>query len=90
MSQTPIRRLDAREPEFLSTLDALLAFESEADERIDAAVTEILRAVRTTGDAAVVEFTRRFDQMNEHGIKSCDGGLHRPYVGQQAVTPKLR
>ena len=24
MSQTPIRRLDAREPEFLSTLDALL------------------------------------------------------------------
>ena len=43
-----IRRLDAREPEFLSTLDALLAFESEADERIDTAVTEILRAVRTT------------------------------------------
>ena len=54
MSQTPIRRLDAREPEFLSTLDALLAFEAEADGRIDAAVTEILQAVRTTGDAAVL------------------------------------
>ncbi len=59
-----IRRLDAREPEFLSTLDALLAFESEADERIDAAVTEILRAVRSTGDAAVIEYTRRFDHLD--------------------------
>ena len=68
MSQTPIRRLDAREPEFLSMLDALLAFESEADERIDNAVTEILRAVRTTGDAAVVEYTRRFDGLDVHSM----------------------
>ena len=64
MSQTPIRRLDAREPEFMSTLDALLAFASEADERIDTAVSEILRAVRSTGDVAVVEYTRRFDGLD--------------------------
>ena len=64
MSQTPIRRLDAREPEFLSILDALLAFEASADDRIDAAVTEILRAVRTTGDAAVIEYTKRFDRLD--------------------------
>ncbi|MBR0568323.1 histidinol dehydrogenase [Azoarcus sp. L1K30] len=64
MSQTPIRRLDAREPEFLSTLDRLLAFEASADDRIDAAVSEILRAVRTTGDAAVIEYTRRFDRLD--------------------------
>ena len=72
MSQTPIRRLDAREPEFLSTLDALLAFESEADERINSAVTEILRAVRTTGDAAVVEFTRRFDGLDVHSMAALE------------------
>ncbi|KON81001.1 histidinol dehydrogenase [Azoarcus sp. PA01] len=59
-----IRRLDAREPEFLATLDALLAFESGADARIDAAVSEILRTVRTTGDAAVLEYTRRFDHLD--------------------------
>lgn len=64
MSQTPIRRLDAREPEFLSTLDRLLAFDASADDRIDAAVSEILRAVRTTGDAAVIEYTRRFDRLD--------------------------
>ncbi|NMF89762.1 histidinol dehydrogenase [Aromatoleum petrolei] len=59
-----IRRLDARDPDFLPTLDALLAFESGADARIDEAVTEILRAVRTTGDAAVIEYTRRFDRLD--------------------------
>ncbi len=59
-----IRRLNAREPEFLATLDALLAFEGGADARIDAAVGEILRAVRATGDAAVLEYTRRFDHLD--------------------------
>ncbi|NMG43534.1 histidinol dehydrogenase [Aromatoleum toluvorans] len=59
-----IRRLDARDPDFLSTLDALLAFEGSADARIDAAVTEILGAVRTTGDPAVIEYTRRFDRLD--------------------------
>ncbi len=62
--ETSIRRLDAREPEFLSTLDALLAFEGSADARIDQAVTEILQAVRTTGDLAVIEYTRRFDHLD--------------------------
>jgi histidinol dehydrogenase len=66
MSAAPalIRRLDAREPEFLSTLDALLAFEGGADARIHEAVSEILQAVRTTGDAAVIEYTRRFDRLD--------------------------
>jgi len=63
-----IRRLDAREPEFLATLDALLAFEGGADTRINEAVTEILQAVRTTGDPAVIEYTRRFDHVNAHAM----------------------
>jgi histidinol dehydrogenase len=64
MSQTAIRRLDARAPDFPATLDALLAFEPSADERIDRVVTEILRAVRERGDAAVLEYTRRFDGLD--------------------------
>lgn len=56
-----IRRLDAREPGFLVSLAALLALESETDGRIEAAVAEILESVRTLGDPAVLEYTRRFD-----------------------------
>jgi len=66
-SQTPdssaarIRRLDVRDPDFFAQLDALLAFEAQTDEAVGRAVDEILRAVRTTGDAAVLDYTRRFD-----------------------------
>ncbi|MDR2015627.1 MAG: histidinol dehydrogenase [Azoarcus sp.] len=64
MSQTAIRRLDARAPGFSVTLDKLLAFEPSADEHINHVVTEILRTVRERGDAAVLEYTRRFDGLD--------------------------
>lgn len=73
---TTIRRLDAREPEFLSVLDALLAFEGGADARIDAAVSEILQGVRTIGDAAVIEYTRRFDQLDVHAMADLELPRH--------------
>lgn len=58
-----MRRLSTREPEFLSQLDALLAFESATDENIERSVAEILANVRTLGDAAVLDYTRRFDHL---------------------------
>jgi len=59
-----IRRLRSDAADFLATLDALLAFESGTDARIEQAVGEILAAVRSRGDAAVVEYTTRFDQVD--------------------------
>ena len=59
-----IRRLSSTEPGFAATLDALLAFESSTDAAIEQAVADILAAVRKDGDAAVVEFTRRFDHLD--------------------------
>ncbi|MDY0012630.1 MAG: histidinol dehydrogenase [Rhodocyclaceae bacterium] len=67
-----IRRLDARSPEFLSTLDALLAFEGSTDARIETVVTEILQAVRTLGDGAVLDYTRRFDQVEAHAMAALE------------------
>ena len=48
-----VRRLSSREPEFLSTLDALLHFDHGTDEAIERTVAEILANVRNLGDAAV-------------------------------------
>ncbi len=59
-----IRRLSTREPEFLSTLDALLHFDNGTDEAIEKTVAEILANVRTLGDAAVMDYTRRFDKLD--------------------------
>lgn len=58
-----VRRLSSREPEFLSTLDALLAFDNSTDEAIERTVAEVLANVRRLGDAAVLEYTQRFDKL---------------------------
>jgi len=59
-----IRRLSTRDPEFLPTLDALLAFEHATDEAIERTVAEVLANVRTVGDGAVLDYTRRFDRLD--------------------------
>ncbi|WP_373281799.1 histidinol dehydrogenase [Chitinolyticbacter meiyuanensis] len=56
-----IRRLDSAAPEFQSQLQALLAFETSQDPQVDARVAAILADVKAHGDAAVVEYTNRFD-----------------------------
>ena len=42
----------------------MLAFESATDTRIEDAVSEILAGVKAGGDAAIIEYTRRFDQLD--------------------------
>ena len=56
-----IARLNGAEPGFEQRLGALLARVSEGDAATDAEVAAILRAVRERGDAALLEYTRRFD-----------------------------
>jgi histidinol dehydrogenase len=56
-----IHRLDSRDADFHSRLSALLAFEASTDDAIETAVAGILDRVRREGDAAVLEYTRRFD-----------------------------
>ncbi len=58
-----LRRLSTRDPEFLATLDALLAFDNASDEAIERTVAEVIGNVRSLGDAAVLEYTRRFDRV---------------------------
>ncbi|MEW6291971.1 MAG: histidinol dehydrogenase [Pseudomonadota bacterium] len=59
-----LRRLSTRAPEFLATLDKLLAFDNSTDEAIERTVAEVLANVRTVGDAAVLDYTRRFDHLD--------------------------
>jgi len=59
-----IRRLDSTNPEFKQQLSAVLAFEASEDEAIDRAVAGILADVKVRGDAAVLEYTNKFDRLN--------------------------
>ena len=57
-----LRRLDSAAPGFAAEFAALTAFESAQDPAIDAAVAAIVADVRARGDAAVLEYTARFDR----------------------------
>ena len=63
MATLTLRRLDTAAPGFDAALGALVAFESAQDAAIDAAVAAIVADVRARGDAAVLEYTQRFDRL---------------------------
>ncbi|WP_137937253.1 histidinol dehydrogenase [Chitinivorax sp. B] len=63
-----IRRLDSSTPGFRAELSQLLAFETAQDLKVDAAVQAILSDVKTRGDEAVLECTRRFDRIQAHSM----------------------
>ncbi|WLI89185.1 histidinol dehydrogenase [Massilia sp. R2A-15] len=69
-----IRKLDSTEPDFRKKLDALLAFEESADDAIESAVAKILADVKARGDAAVLEYTNRFDRISAAGMAEFDIG----------------
>ena len=64
MSVPALRRLDAASAGFLAALDQLLAFDDSTDGEIERTVAEILGRVRREGDAAVLDYTRRFDRLD--------------------------
>ena len=55
--------LDARAADFESRFRTLLAAKREASVDVDAAVAAIIADVRGRGDAALVDYTNRFDRL---------------------------
>jgi histidinol dehydrogenase len=59
-----MKRLSTADPGFASGFAALLGEARETAESVDAAVTAIIADIRARGDAALCEYTARFDRMN--------------------------
>ncbi|HWL46527.1 MAG TPA: histidinol dehydrogenase, partial [Sphingomonadaceae bacterium] len=55
-------RLDSRAPDFARAFTALVEARREADADVRADVAAIVAAVRADGDAALADYTRRFDR----------------------------
>ncbi|MGB1867881.1 MAG: histidinol dehydrogenase, partial [Porticoccaceae bacterium] len=82
MSGLSIQRLDASDAGFLPALDQLIAWDMVSDSAVESAVTEILQQVRSRGDAALIEYSNRFDRRNCASID--DFCLHSDQL-QQAL-----
>ena len=56
-----IRKLNTADTDFQQQLDALLAWESVSDGAVNQVVQDVIADIRARGDAALVDFTNRFD-----------------------------
>ena len=63
-----IKRLSTVDADFTAKMNALLAFETAQDEGIERTVIGILADVKARGDAAVIEYSNRFDRLTVTGM----------------------
>jgi histidinol dehydrogenase len=80
-----IRQLDSVDQDFQAKLMAVLAFEASEDEAIDRAAAGIIADVRQRGDAAVLEYTQRFDHVSATSMAA----LEIPRAALQAALASL-
>ena len=89
-----LQRLSTRDADFDTRLAKLLAFESAQDPTVDATVADILADVKARGDAAVLEYTQRFDRVNVSSLtqleiprSECEAALKSlPAARREALT----
>lgn len=86
-------RLDTGGADFDAALARLAYWDASADARVEREVADILRAVRERGDAAVLEYTRRFDGLAADSLDAlrlddarlADAHARLPRVDRQAL-----
>lgn len=80
-----MRRLSTSQADFAERLAELLAFEAAQDPQVDAVVAAILADVKTRGDAAVLEYTARFDGVTARTLAE----LEIPRAELQAALARI-
>jgi len=79
-----IRRLNSEQADFSGQMDALLAWEAVSDHQVQTIVTDILADVKQRGDAAVVEYSNRFDHL--HATSMAELELNQEQLQQALET----
>jgi histidinol dehydrogenase len=69
-----MRRLDTRDASFDERFAELVALDTAVDRAIDATVERIIDDVRQRGDAALLEYTNRFDRMQATALSELEIG----------------
>ena len=85
-----LRRLSTRDAGFDAELAALTRFEAAQDPALQAVVRGILADVRARGDAAVLEYTERFDKIRVASISDLEMNFSKTSVpGAQGQALRL-
>ena len=87
MTDISIRRLSASDSDFDSALAKLLAWEDSVDHQVNESVRHILHEVKTRGDAAVLEFTEKFDRLKVGAVAELEMGAGAVAAGAGGYSP---
>lgn len=77
-----MRILDTQNASFEKELDNLLAWEAVSDNQVQHTVLDILHHVKTQGDAAVIEYTNKFDRLTAKAMTELE-------IGQEQLQAAL-
>ena len=67
-----IKRLKSTDKNFLSELKGLLTFDADDNEEIIKTTNEIINQVKKNGDQAVLDYTKKFDRVNNTSLQSLE------------------
>ena len=86
----PITRLSSVAADFQERLKAMLAIDSEQDESISQTVKAILKDVQKRGDAAVLEYTERFDRVTANSMQQLEMPAAELKAAFESLSPQHR
>ena len=90
MAQLAIRRLDSKQPDFETQLDQLLAWDEVSDQAVLDVVNEIIQAIRTEGDQALMRYTKRFDNTQVSQVAELKLGKERLQRALEKIRPEQK
>ncbi|HEX2542981.1 MAG TPA: histidinol dehydrogenase [Caldimonas sp.] len=85
-----LRRLRSSDGDFAAQLTALLSYSADADAAIESAAADILADVRRRGDAALLEYTRRFDGIDASSVAELEIGADELAAARDALPAVQR
>lgn len=90
MNDLSITRMSASQADFDSALAKLLAWDDSVDHQVNETVRHILSEVKQRGDAAVLEFTARFDHLNASAMTELEMPAERLQSALESIPADQR
>ncbi len=90
MPSVDIRQLATTAPDFEAEFQRVLHWSADTDQAIEERVGAILADVRSRGDAAVLEYTQRFDGLTASSVAQLEIPRSELQAALNAITPAQR
>ena len=85
-----MRRLDTRDADFSERLTAVTAWQDELDQDVNRTVTAVLADIASRGDAALLEYTARFDKLESDSVADLEVSPQRQADALESIAPEHR